>query len=81
MAVNEYRRVLEDANRLGERERARLIRELAARLVKSRKRPDLSKVEEAVAYVEGMRLAESRHSSGRLKTPEEFLAELNSWEG
>ncbi len=81
MAVTEYRRALEAANLLSEGERTRLIRELAARLVKFRKRPDLSQVEEAVAYVEGMRMAESRHPSGRLKTPAEFLAALNSWEG
>ncbi len=42
---------------------------------------DLSKVEGAVAYVEGMRAAESRHANGRLKTPKEFIAELESWEG
>lgn len=81
MAVNEYRRILEDASRLSERERARLIKELALRSQKPRTRPDLSKVEAAVAYVEGMRMAESRHLNGRLKTPEEFLAELESWEG
>ena len=81
MAVNEYRRVLEDASRLTQSEQARLIKRLATHLVKSGRRLDLSKVEGAVAYVERMRAAESRHASGRLKTPKEFLAEIESWEG
>ena len=81
MAESEYRRVLEDATRLNQREQARLIRKLAGRLVKSAKRPDLSKVEEVVAFLEGLRTAGSRHSNGRLKTAKEFLAELESWEG
>ena len=81
MAAIEYRRVLEDASRLPAGEQARLIKELAVRLMKSRKRLDLSKVEDAVAYVERIRMAESRHPSGRLKTPQEFLRELKSWEG
>ena len=81
MAASEYRQVLEDANRLTEREQARLIKDLARRLAKSGKRLDLSKVEGALAYVERIRMAESRHPSGRLKTPKEFLAELESWEG
>jgi hypothetical protein len=81
MAIENYRQVLEKASRLTAREQARLIKELAARLVKSHKPLDLSKVEEAVAYVERLRAAESRHATGRLKTPEEFLAELQSWEG
>ena len=80
MSANDYRRVLDDANRLTESERARLIKELAARLVESGKRLDLSKVEDAVAYVERMRMVESRLPSGRLKTPDGFLAELESWE-
>jgi hypothetical protein len=48
------------------REQARLIKELAARLVKSREPLDLSKVEEAMAYVERLRAAESRYATGRL---------------
>ena len=79
MAVSEYRRVLEGAGRLTQRERLRLIKKLATHLVKSGKLLDLSKVEGVVAYVEGMRAAESRHSNGHLKTPMEFLAELESW--
>lgn len=81
MAIENYRQVLDKASRLTAREQARLIKELAARLVKSREPLDLSKVKEAVAYVERLRAAESRHPTGRLKTPEEFLAELQSWEG
>jgi hypothetical protein len=81
MAVENYQQVLEKASRLTAREQARLIKELAARLVRSREPLDLSKVEEAAAYVERLRAAESRHPTGRLKTPEEFLAELQSWEG
>jgi hypothetical protein len=81
MAIRDYRRVLEDAGRLTEREQARLIKELAMRLLESQKRLDLSEVKDAVAYVERIRAADSRHPSGRLKTPEEFLAELEVWEG
>ena len=81
MAVADYKRILEDANRLTEKEQARLIEEMAARLVKSGKRVDLSRVEDAAAYVEGIRIAASRHPNGRLKTPEEFLTELEAWEG
>lgn len=81
MAVRDYRRVLEEASRLTEREQTRLIKELAARLMKSPKPLDLSNVKDAVAYVERLRAAESHHPSGRLKTPEEFLAELEAWEG
>jgi len=81
MAATEYRQVLEHARRLNRVEQARLIKKLAAHLVKSGGRVDLSKVEGAVAYVEGMRAAESRHANGRLKTPKEFIAELESWEG
>lgn len=81
MAISDYRRVLEDAARLTQADQARLIKKLAARLVKSGGRFDLSKVEDAVAYVERMRAAESRHPNGRLKTAKEFLAELESWEG
>ncbi len=81
MAVSEYRRVLEDASRLTQRDQARLIRKLAGRLVRSAKRPDLSKVEEVIAYLERIRAAESRHTDGRFKTAKEFLAELESWEG
>jgi len=81
MAVRDYRRVLEEAGRLTELEQARLIKELAMRLVKSRKQLDLSTVRDAVAFVERMREAESRHPTGRWKTPEEFLVELEHWEG
>jgi hypothetical protein len=81
MAASEYRRVLEGASRLTGSEQAKLIKELAARFIESSKGLDLSKVEGAVAYVEGLRMAESRLASGRLKTPDEFLAELESWEG
>lgn len=81
MAIRDYRRVLEDAGRLTEREQTRLIKELAMRLLESQKRLDLSEVKDAVAYVERIRAADSRHPSGRLKTPEEFLAELEVWEG
>jgi hypothetical protein len=81
MVARNYGRVLEQASQLTEREQTRLIKELAARLVNSPRRLDLSKVTDAVAYVERLRAAESRHPSGRLKTPEEFLAELEAWEG
>jgi hypothetical protein len=81
MAATEYRQVLERASRLSPGEQAWLVKKLAAQLVKSGGRFDLSKVEGAVAYVEGMRAAESRHANGRLKTPKEFIAELESWEG
>jgi hypothetical protein len=81
MAATEYRQVLEHARRLTPGEQARLVKKLAAHLVKSGGRVDLSLVEGAVAYVEGMRAAESRHANGRLKTPKEFIAELESWEG
>ncbi len=81
MAATEYRQVLEHARRLTPGEQARLVKKLAAHLVKSGGRVDLSKVEGAVAYVEGMREAESRHTNGRLKTAKEFIVELESWEG
>ena len=81
MAATEYRQVLEHARLLSPGEQVRLVKKLAAHLVKSGRRVDLSKVEGAVAYVEGMRAAESRHANGRLKTPKEFIAELESWEG
>jgi hypothetical protein len=71
---------LEDASRLTRTEQTRLIKELAARVVRSGKRLDLSKVEDAVAYVERVRAMESRDRGGRLKTPEEFIAELRAWE-
>lgn len=81
MAVSDYRRVLEDASRLTQLQQARLIKKLAALLVKSGGQLDLSKTEDAVAFVERMRAAESRHANGRLKSPKEFLAEIESWEG
>lgn len=81
MAASNYHRTLEEAKRLSEPEQARLIKELAVGLIESGTPLDLSKVEDAVAYVERMRRAESRHRSGRLKTPQEFLTELKSWEG
>jgi hypothetical protein len=71
---------LEDASRLTRTEQTRLIKELAARVVRSGKRLDLSKVEDAVAYVERVRAMESRDRGGLLKTPEEFIAELRAWE-
>lgn len=81
MAVIDYIQTLERAKRLSSKEQVRLIKELAVRLMGSGKAVDLSRLEDAVAYVERMRRAESRHKSGRLKTPGEFLAELESWEG
>lgn len=81
MAVTDYKRVLEDASRLTHSQQARLIQKLAAQLVKSGGQVDLSKTEDAVAFVERMRAAESRHANGRLKSPKEFLAEIESWEG
>ena len=81
MAATEYTQVWEHARRLRPAEQVRLVKQLAAQLVKSGGRVDLSKVEGAIAYVEGMRAAESRHANGRLKTPKEFIAELESWEG
>jgi hypothetical protein len=81
MATSDYRRTLEEAQRLSSVEQARLIKELAVRLMESGKALDLSRVEDAVAYVERMRGAGSRHRSGRLKTLREFLTELESWEG
>jgi hypothetical protein len=81
MAATDYIRTLEKAKRLSSIEQVRLIRELAVRLMGSGRELDLSRLEDAVAYVERMRGAESRHQSGRLKTPREFLAELESWEG
>ena len=81
MAATEYRQVLEHARRLTPGEQTRLVKKLAAHLAKSGGRVDLSKVEGAVAYAEGMRAAQSRHANGRLKTPKEFMAELESWEG
>jgi len=81
MAVTDYKRVLEDASRLTQSQQARLIQKLAAQLVKSGGQVDLSKTEDAVAFVERMRAAESRHATGRLKSPKEFLAEIESWEG
>ena len=81
MAVSDYRRVLEDASRLTQWQQARLIKKLAEDLVKSGGRLDFSKTEDAVAFVERMRAAESRHANGRLKSPKEFLAEIESWEG
>ena len=81
MAVSDYRRVLEDASRLTQSQQARLIKKLAAHLVRSGGQLDLSKTEDAVAFVERMRAAESRHANGRLKSPKEFLAEIESWEG
>lgn len=80
MTATKYRRVLEEASRLTERDQARLIKELATRLVKSGRQLDLSNVKDAVTYVTRMRAAASRYPSGRLKTAEEFLAELESWE-
>ena len=53
MAATEYRQVLEHARRLTPEEQARLVKKLAAHLAKSGGRVDLSKVEGAVAYVEG----------------------------
>lgn len=81
MAASNYHRTLEEAKRLSKPEQARLIKELAVRLIESGAPLDLSKVEDAVVYVERMRRVESRHRSGRLKTPQEFLTELKSWEG
>ena len=81
MAVSDYRRVLEDASRLTQWQQARLIKKLVARLVKSGGQLDLSKTEDAVAFVERMRAAESRQANSRLKSPKEFLAEIESWEG
>lgn len=81
MATTDYTRALENARRLSSTEQVRLIKELAVRLMGSGKARDLSRLEDAVAYVERMRGAESRHQNGRLKTPGEFLAELESWEG
>jgi hypothetical protein len=80
MAVSYYRRVLKDASRLTQSQQARLIKKLA-QLVKSGGQLDLSKTEDAVAFVERMRAAESSHANGRLKSPKEFLAEIESWKG
>jgi len=81
MAVSDYRRVLGDASRLTQSQQARLIKKLAAHLVKSGGQHDLSKTQDAVVFVERMRAAESRHANGRLKSPKEFLREIESWEG
>jgi hypothetical protein len=81
VAVSDYRRVLEDASRLTQSQQERLIKKLAAQLMKSGGQLNLSKTEDTVAFVERMRAAESRHANGRLKSPKEFLAEIESWEG
>jgi hypothetical protein len=81
MAVSDYKRVLEDASRLTQWQQARLIKKLAAHLMKSGGQLDLSKTEDAVALVERIRAADSRHTTGRLKSPKEFLRETESWEG
>ena len=81
MAISDYRRILEDASRLTQAQQARLIKNLAARLLESGGHLDLSKTEDAVAFVERMRAGESRRANGRLKSPKEFLAEIESWEG
>jgi uncharacterized short protein YbdD (DUF466 family) len=81
MVVRNYRKVLEEASQLTEMEQARLVKELARRLIQSHNLLDLSQVKDAALYVEYLRKAESKHPSGHLKTPEEFLRELESWEG
>lgn len=78
MSAIDYKRTLEDAKRLSSGEQVRLIEELALRLAKSAEPLDLSRVEDAVAHVERMRKSDSRHWRGRLKTPQEFLTELES---
>lgn len=81
MAAADYKRALEDAKLLTSVEQIRLIEELAVRLTKSGEPLDLSRVDDAVAHVERMRKSDSRHWRGGLKTPQEFLTELESWEG
>jgi hypothetical protein len=80
MAVSDYRWVLEEASRLTQWQQERLIKKLAAQLMKSGGQLNLSKTEDAVSFVERMRAAESRHANGRLKSPKVFLAEIESWE-
>lgn len=80
MAAVEYTRILDDASRLNSREQVRLVRDLVVRISKRRRRADLSRMENAVAYVRGLRIAESRDAGGRLKNPRQFLADLQSWE-
>lgn len=81
MSATDYRRTLEEAKQLSAVEQVRLIKELTVRLIESGKPLDLSKLEDAITYVERIRGAESRKRDGRLKSPREFLRELESWEG
>ena len=75
-----YEEVLGLVEQLTPEEQARLIVEIRERsqgFGMWRYRPDLADPE---LYVMRMREEDAKHGSGEVKTPEEFLAELEAWD-
>jgi hypothetical protein len=76
-----YQDVLAKAETLSPEDLTRLIGELSILLQeKCGKWDTLKDVEGVRAYVEWMRFRDSHHSDGRLKSPQEFLTELDEEE-
>jgi len=89
----DYQQVLHLANQLPISEQVELILTLRDKLLgfgmwKSifdaneelrHKLREVKEMKDVETYVEDLRTAESRHPNGHLKSPEEFLKELEEW--
>ena len=77
-ALSAYQDVLAKAETLSPEDLTRLISELSKLLQEKCGKWDLlNDVEDVRAYVEWMRFRDAHHSDGRLKSPQEFLTELD----
>ena len=76
----DYQQVLYLANQLAPSEQVQLILDLRDRLLGFGMWEEVKEMEDIETYVEELRTAESRHPDGSIKSPEEFLKELEEWD-
>ena len=75
----DYQQVLYLANQLTPFEQIQLILTLRDRLLGFGMWKEVKEIEDIENYVEEFRVAESHHPDGSIKSPEEFLKELEDW--
>ena len=75
----DYQQVLYLANQLTPFEQIQLILTLRDRLLGFGMWKEIQEMEDIETSVEELRVSESYHSDGSIKSPEEFLKELEDW--